>query len=159
MQRLKIRWWLAAGFVGALEFLLFQVLTGPSTITEYMGQQIVAQGGYPGWMTIPIGWGVHLWVSYSYSLLFAVIMLIPFSRSRAVQLVVGLIIGALLGWITTLLTVPAITVTVSALSGQGFPAELPGFNTSFGLPFWNHMIFFGAVWVVYLLIPTLLKEA
>ncbi len=158
MKSLRIAWWLAAGIIGSLQFRLFQVLTGPSTITEYMGQEIVAEGKYPEWLTIPIGWGVHLGVSLSYSLLFAVIMLIPFSQSQAVNLVIGLVIAAVVGWVTTLLTVPAITVTVSVLSGQGFPAELPGFNTSFGLPFWNHMLFFGVVWLVYLLVPSLCKK-
>lgn len=158
MRGLKIEWWLAAGIVGSLQFWWFQVLTGPSTITEYMGQEIVAQGNYPEWLTIPVGWGVHLGVSFSYALLFAVIMLIPFSRSQAVQLAVGSVIAAILGWVTTLLTVPAITVTVSLLSLQGFPSELPGFNASFGPPFWNHMLFFGVVWLFYQFVPYFLKK-
>ena len=67
----------------------------------------------------------------------------------------GLVIAALLGWVTTLLTAPAITVTISILSGQGFPFSIPELNTSFGLPFWNHLLFFGVVWLMYTLIPYL----
>ena len=86
-------------------------------------------------------------------------MLIPFSRSQEVRIVIGFVIAAALGWIATLLTVPAITITVSVLGLQGLPAELPGFNVSFGLPFWNHMLFFAVVWLVYLPIPYFFKEA
>ena len=159
MGRLRIGSWLAAGITGAIVFWLFQLLTSPSTIPQFMGQQIVTQGGYAKWLTIPIGWGVHLGVSLSYSLLFAVILLIPFSQSECVRLGVGLAIAAALGWMATLLTVPAITVTISVLSGKGFPASLPGLSTSFGLPFWNHMLFFAVVWLIYLLIPYARKKS
>jgi hypothetical protein len=158
MHRLKVMWWLAAGITGAIVFGLFQVLTGPATIPQFMGQQIVEQGGYPQALTIPVGWAVHIGVSLSYSLLFAVIMIFLSSQSPASRLVLGLVLAALLGWITTLLTVPAITVTITVLSGHGFPAQLPGLNTTFGLPLWNHLLFFGIVWAIYLLVPSLLKK-
>jgi hypothetical protein len=67
MRRFSIALWLAAGIGGAIVFWLFQVLTGPSTIPQFMGQQIVEQGGYSKALTIPIGWGVHLGVSLSYN--------------------------------------------------------------------------------------------
>lgn len=159
MQRLKAMWWLIAGVTGGIVFWLFQVLTGRATVPQFMGQQIVAQGGYPQALTIPIGWGVHMGVSLAYSLLFAVIMLVPLSPSPRTRIAIGLAIAAVLGWITTLLTVPAITVTVSVLSGNGFPGQLPGLNTTWGLPFWNHMLFFGVVWAVYVVIPQLIKGA
>lgn len=159
MRRFKAGWWLLAGLAGGLAFWLFQVLTGPATITQFMGGQIVTQGGYPPALTVPLGWAVHLGVSFGYALLFAVIMLIPFSASPRTRLAIGLMIGAVLGWIGTLLTVPAITVTISVLSGQGFPPQLPGLNTTFGLPFWNHLLFFGVVWAVYLLLPHVLRKA
>lgn len=124
-----------------------------------MGRQIVAQGGYAAWLTVPIGWGIHLSVSLTYSLLFVLILLIPFAQSERVRLIVGIAIGAALGWVTTLLTVPAITVTISVLSGKGFPASLPGLNTTFGLPFWNHMLFFAVVWAVYLLMLYIGKKS
>jgi hypothetical protein len=153
MERLSVSRWLAAGAVGGIVFWSFQVLTGPRTIPQFMGQQIVSLGGYPESLTVPIGWGVHLGVSLSYALLYSIVMLIPFSHSRAGRIVAGLVIGAVLGWITTLLTSPAIAVTISVLSGKGFPASLPGLNTAYGLPFWNHMLFFAVVWFLYTAIP------
>ncbi len=159
MQRFRIRLWLAAGIAGAIGFWLFQVLTGPSTIPQFMGQQIVAQGGYSKALTIPIGWGVHLGVSLSYSLLFAIVVLIPLSRAEGVRIFVGLVIAAVLGWMATLLTAPAITATISVLSGKGFPAGLPPLNTAYGLPFWNHELFFGVVWFIYLFIPYLSRKS
>jgi len=158
MQRLKVMWWLVAGIMGSVEFWLFQVRTGSSTIPQFIGEQIVAQGGYPKVLSLPIGWGVHLGVSLGYSLLFAIIMLIPFSRSTFARLGIGAVIALVLGWFATLLTAPAITVTISLLSGQGFPVTLPGLNTTLGLPFWNHLLFFGVVWGVYLLIPSLFRS-
>ncbi len=153
MQRLNVKGWLGAGLTGGIVFWLFQVLTGAGTIPQFMGQQIVAQGGYPPALTIPIGWGVHLGVSLAYSLLFAALASLPWSRSPVPRLAIRAAIAAVLGWVTTLLTVPAITVTISVFSGKGFPAELPGLNTTLGLPFWNHLLFFAVVWTVYLLIP------
>ncbi len=94
-------------------------------------------------------------VSLAYSLLFALIMVPLLVLAERIQLVLGLVIGAALGWSATLITVPAITVTISVLSGKGFPANLPGLNTAYGLPFWNHMLFFGVVWLIYLFIPYL----
>ncbi len=147
-----------AGIAGAIVFWLLQSAVGPLTITAFMGQQIVTQGGYAQSWSIPIGWGIHLVVSLAYSFLFAVIMLPLFVLAERFQLVLGLVMGAALGWGTTLITVPAVTATISVLSGKGFPANLPGLNTSYGLPFWNHMLFFGVVWLIYLFIPYLSKK-
>ena len=144
--------------MGSVEFWLFQDLTGSSTIPQVMGERIVAQGGYPNVLMLPIGWGIHLGVSLGYSLLFAIIMLIPFSRSPYARLVSGAVIALVLGCLATLLAVPAITVTISVLSGQGVPATLPGLNITFGLPLWNHLLFFGVVWCVYLFIPYLFRS-
>ncbi|MCH6545823.1 MAG: hypothetical protein IH796_07455 [Deltaproteobacteria bacterium] len=153
MKGFRIGLWLLAGLAGAIVFWLFQFVTGPSTITAFMGQQIVTQGGYTASWTVPIGWGIHLGVSLAYSFLFALIMLPLFVLAERIQLVLGLVIGAALGWVATLITVPAITVTISVLGGKGFPANLPGLNTAYGLPFWNHMLFFVVVWLIYLFIP------
>ncbi|NIO10621.1 MAG: hypothetical protein GTO40_22500 [Deltaproteobacteria bacterium] len=158
MKGISVGLWLVAGVSGAVVFWLFQSATGPSTITAFMGQQIVAQGGYPQSWTVPIGWGVHLAVSLAYSLLFAMIMLPMVVLAERFRLISGLIIAAALGWGTTLITVPAITVTISLLSGKGLPAQVPGLNTAYGLPFWNHMLFFGIVWLIYQLIPYLSKK-
>lgn len=155
MKRFRVGHWLAAGIIGAFAFWLFQVVTGPGTITRFMGQQIVAQGGYANYLAVVIGWGVHLGVSLGYSLLFAIIMAVVYLHSVGARMVLGLAVAAALGWITTLLTAPAIAATISLLSGKGFPAQLPPLNTSYGLPFWNHLLFFGVVWSTYLLVPAL----
>jgi hypothetical protein len=159
MQQFETKRWILAGLTGATTFWLFQVLTGPSTIPQFIGQEIVSRGGYPEALSVPIGWGVHLGVSLSYSHLFALIMLIPFSSSSGIRVLIGMIAAILMGWITTLLTVPAITVTISMLSMQGFPASIPELNTTLGLPFWNHVLFFEIVWLIYTLIPTLRETA
>lgn len=155
MKRFSVGRWLAAGIIGSVSFWLFQVFTGPGTITRFMGAQIVAQGGYPENLTAPIGWGVHLGVSLGYSFLFAVIIAFFQALSVGGRLILGLVVAAAMGWITTLLTAPAIAAAISLLSGKGFPASLPPLNTAYGPPFWNHMLFFAVVWLVYLLLPAL----
>ncbi len=148
MKKFGVVRWLTAGVAGSLFFWLFQVLTGGGTITQFMGEQIATQGGYPMGLAPLIGWGVHVGVSLSYALLFAVIMSVIPTKSSGATLGTGLVLAAVLGWVTTLLTSPAITVTISVLSRHGFPAELPGLNTDVDLPLYNHLLFFGVVWVV-----------
>jgi hypothetical protein len=148
MKKFGVVNWLTAGVAGSLSFWLFQVITGGGTITQFMGEQIATQGGYPMGLAPLIGWGVHLGVSLSYALVFAVIMSVIPAKSSGATLGTGLVLAAVLGWITTLLTAPAIAVTISVLSRQGFPAELPGLNTDVDLPLYNHLLFFGVVWVV-----------
>lgn len=148
MKKFGILNWLTAGVAGSLFFWLFQVITGGGTITQFMGGQIATQGGYPMSLAPLIGWGVHLGVSLSYALLFAVIMSVIPTKSSGATLGVGLVLAAILGWVTTLLTAPAIAVTISVLSRHGFPAELPRLNTDVDLPLYNHLLFFGVVWVV-----------
>ena len=158
MKGISIGLWLVAGISGAVVFWLFQSATGPSTITAHMGQRIVAEGGFPQSWILPIGWGVHVAVSLAYALLFALLILPMVVLAERFRLLFGLILAAALGWGTTLITVPAIAATISVLSGKGFPVNLPGLNTAYGLPFWNHMLFFGIVWLVYLFIPYLSKK-
>lgn len=148
MKKFSVVNWLTAGVAGSLFFWLFQVITGGGTITQFMGEQIATQGGYPMSLAPLIGWGVHLGVSLSYALLFVVIMSVIPTKSSGATLGTGFVLAAVLGWITTLLTAPAIAVTISVLSRQGFPAELPGLNTDVDLPLYNHLLFFGVVWVV-----------
>ena len=145
MKRFSILRWLCAGVAGSLAFWYFQVLTGGATITQFMGEQIVTEGGYLKQLAPFIGWSVHLAVSCSYALLFAVLIaMLPIESSGAI-VAAGVVLAALLGWVTTLLTGPAIAVTISVLSGHWFPAELPGLNTEVGLPLYNHLLFFGVV--------------
>ena len=143
MKGFSVLRWLCAGVAGSLAFWYFQVLTGGVTIPEFMGEQIVTEGGYLKELAPFIGWAVHLAVSLSYALLFAVLIAVLPMESSGAIVAAGLILAALLGWITTLLTAPAIAVTISALSGHGFPAELPGLNMEVDLPLYNHLLFLG----------------
>lgn len=145
--------------VGSLSFWLFQILTGPSTIPQFMGEQIASEGGYPMRLAPFIGWGVHLGVSLSYSLLFAVLITLIPTKSSGATLGAGLVLAAVLGWITTLLTAPAIAVTISILSQHGLPGMLPPLNTDIDLPLYNHLLFFGVVWVITTLWPALTRKA
>jgi hypothetical protein len=143
---------LFAGVAGSFAFWYFQLITTGVTIPEFMGEQIVTQGGYFKELAPFIGWTVHVAVSLVYALVFAVIIVaLPLSTGATVA--AGLVLAALLGWVTTLLTAPAIAVTISVLSGHGFPAALPGLNTEVGLPLYNHLVFFGVVWFVTTLVP------
>jgi len=47
MERFGAVRWLSAGVAGSLSFWLFQVFTDGATITQFMGEQIATQGGYP----------------------------------------------------------------------------------------------------------------
>lgn len=144
---------------GSVSFWLFQVLTGGGTITQFMGEQIATQGGYPMGLAPLIGWGVHLGVSFSYALLFVVIMSVIPTKSSGATLGVGLVLVAVLGWVTTLLTAPAIAITISLLSGHGFPAAVPPLNTDIDLPLYNHLLFFAVVWVFTAFVPALSRKA
>lgn len=157
MKRFSVLRWLSAGVAGSITFWLFQVFTTGFTIPQFMGQQIVSQGGYPARLAPLIGWGVHLGVSLSYALLFAVFIAVLPLKGSGARLAIGLVLAAVLGWVTTLLTSPAITVTISVLSGQGFPAKLPALNTDVDLPLYNHLLFFGVVWGFTTLVPELTR--
>ncbi len=159
MKRFSVERWLIAGVAGSLSFWLFQIFTGDSTITQFLGERIAAEGGYPKGLAPLIGWGVHLGVSLSYALLFSAIMAALPTQCSGTRIGIGLVIALVLGWIATLLTAPAITVTISVLSRQGFPAELPGLNTSVDLPLYNHLLFFGVVWLITTLVPALTKRS
>lgn len=143
-------WVLAAGITGALAFALGQKIAGMSpTIPEFMGAQIVARGGYAKGLAGPIGWGVHFGVALAYASLYALIAnerLLP--KGRGGRWGVGLAVAAVLGWVSTLLTAPAIGVTISLLSGNGFPAKLGALNRTFGFVFWDHVAFFAIVFLI-----------
>ena len=143
-------WPALAALFGAATFITVQHVTGSAQdITQFIGAQIVRRGGYAASLSGVIGWGVHLSVSLSYAVLFAAIVLAPFFPSAGrVRWVAGLVTALLLGWVTTLLTAPAIALTISFLSGEGFPNSLPALNTALGVPFWNHVAFFGVSWLV-----------
>ncbi len=158
MERFSVLGWLIAGVAGSLAFWLFQVLTTGFTIPQYIGQQVATQGGYAiAWAPL-IGWTVHLGVSLAYSFLFAALMAVLPTTSAGPRLGIGAILAVVLGWVTTLATAPAIAATVSILSRQGFPAELPGLNTDIDLPLYNHLLFFGVVWGATTVVPVLRRR-
>jgi hypothetical protein len=155
----KAALWLISGVAGAVLFSLVQVLTGGPTIAQFMGQQIVEAGGYPASFAHAIGWSVHLGVSLSYALLFGVIVLLLGASRFPAQIAITAVMAVALGWITAIVAPPAISVTISVLSGQGWPSELFPVNTELGLPFWNHVGFFLLSWLVQGLGPRVVRPA
>lgn len=145
--------WLVSGIAGAVLFWLVQVATGGPTIPAFMGEQIAQAGGYAPALAPVIGWGVHLAVSLSYALLFGVSVALLAATRLPGQIAISLAVALALGWITTMVAPPAISVTISVLAGQGWPSELFPLNTDLGLPFWNHVAFFLLNWVVQALGP------
>ena len=150
--------WVVAGVVGSLTFWLVQVLSGGSTITAFMGDQIVSAGSYPRSLTALTGWAVHLGVSVAYAFLFAVVAATVWRASLPVAASVTLLGALVLGWITAVIAPPAISVTIGVLSGRGWPSELFPLNFELGLPLWNHVIFFVLNWVVQVLGPRLFRR-
>ncbi len=142
-----VRATLVATILGALVFVGVQipVYGYGSAIVSHLGNRIVADGNYPSALAQPIGWGVHLGVSLSYALLFGVLF-VAFKK----KVLAGLVLAILLGVVTSLITAPAITATISLLSGNGFPNELPQLNTDTGLTLWNHLGFFGIACLAFL---------
>ncbi len=154
----RIPWIAAAAAVGALVFVGVQVAAGsPQHLAEFMGRQIVRRGGYPESLQGIIGWGVHFGVAVSYATLFAALISIPFLPSaRVPRWATGMALAATLGVISTLITAPAIGVTISVLAGQGFPDSVAGLNTGWGLPFLNHFGFFTIAFAFIVIVPDLL---
>ncbi len=140
--------WLVGGIAGSLLFWLVQALTGGPTITEFMGQQIAAAGGYPPAWTTLIGWAVHLGVSLAYAALVGIVAALLCRMRRMLALGIGLTTAVILGWTTALIAPPAISITVSLLGRQGWPAEFFPLNTELGLPLWNHLAFFTLNWLI-----------
>ncbi|MFQ5529132.1 MAG: hypothetical protein ACE5FP_02170 [Gemmatimonadota bacterium] len=140
---------LLTGVTGGIAFDVAQRLEGLSpTIPTYMGQAIVRRGGYPEGLEAIIGWGVHFGVSFSYAAIFAVAAWTLFgSMERKKRWISAGVLAMALAVATTMITAPAIETTVSVLAGDGLPARLPGLNTNWGWPGWNHLLFFGIAWL------------
>lgn len=140
---------LFSGVAGAIAFDVAQRLEGFSpTIPAFMGEAIVRRGGYPDGLQTIIGWGVHLGVSVSYAAVFAIAAWALFGTlEKKKRWAFAGLLAAVLGVVTTLITAPAIATTISLLSGNGLPDRLPGLNTSWGWPGWNHLLFFGIAWL------------
>ena len=143
-----VGFWLAGGIAGAGLFWLVQVVSGGPTITDFMGAQIVSGGGYPERLAPLIGWAVHLGVSVSYAFLFGALVLALDRLASPTRAALTFVAALALGAITAITAPPAISVTISLLSGQGWPRELFPLNTELGLPFLNHITFFVLNWVI-----------
>jgi len=137
------------GVAGGIAFDVAQRLEGFSpTIPTFMGRAIVRQGGYPEGFETVIGWGVHLGVSFAYAAIFAIAAWALFGGlERKQRWIAAGVLAAVLAVATTMITGPAIATTISVLSGNGLPDRLPGLNTSWGWPGWNHLLFFGIAWL------------
>lgn len=153
-------WIVLAGLVGGIAFTTAQVLEGfPQHIAGFMGSQIIQRGGYSTSLQGLIGWGVHFGVSLSYAALYGIVANLPsMPRARPVRWGVGLALVLLLGWLTTLITAPAIGVTIGVLSGQGLPETLAPLNVTFGWSFWNHVLFFLICFALTVVVPDLRRS-
>ena len=149
----EVRLWLVAGISGSILFWLVQVVAGSGTITEFLGEQIVASGGYPAWLGPLIGWAVHLGVSLTYAGVLGVLVATVRRAKAALAATLAFVAALLLGWVTAVVAPPAISVTIALLGGQGFPTTLFPFNTEPGLPLWNHLLFFIVSWAIQALGP------
>lgn len=120
-------WILAGALAGGVSFIVAQLAAGfPVTIAQFMGRQIVASGGYDESLAGLIGHVVHFGVALSYSVLFAiVVLLVPIPAERRIRWSVTAGIAIAFAWMSTLLTGPAIPITIGLLSGTGLPND-PG---------------------------------
>jgi len=153
---LSISLWTVAGLTGGVLFWLVQTLTGGPTITAFMGEQLVAAGGYPPRLTTLLGWAVHMGVSLAYALLFAVLLSLLSSLAFSVRVAVSFALAVGLGGVTAVIAPPAISVAIGLLGRHGWPDELYPLNTELGLPFWNHLLFFLVNWAIQAAGPRLL---
>jgi hypothetical protein len=149
-------WVLASALVGALVFIVAQHVVGsPLDIAQFMGREIVRRGGYAPGLSLLFGWGVHSSVAVTYAALYAVVALAFLPREGTARWALGLGLAVVMGWLSTLVTAPAVAITISLLSGQGFPGSLPSLNTSVGFVFWNHVGFFLVSFTVTVLVRDL----
>lgn len=154
----RLRLALVGALLGALLFWLVQVLAGGGTITAFMGREIVTAGRYPTGLATPIGWAVHLGVSLCYALLMAAVMGIPRQLTPMASVATTLGAALALGWMTTLVAPPAISIAVAVLGERRWPAALFPLNTDLGLPWANHVLFFVVNWLIQAIGPRLLAR-
>ncbi|MEM9351942.1 MAG: hypothetical protein AAGA92_02925 [Planctomycetota bacterium] len=140
----RLPWVPVATLVGGLGFIWVQLAFADwGNIADYIGGAIVEQGGYPERFASPIGWTLHLGISFSYVMLALTLTALPFlPAGRNARLAVYGVLSAVLGVATTAITGPAIATTISLLAGNVLPAELPGIAVANDLTLWNHVVFF-----------------
>ncbi len=137
-----------AGVAGSVLFWLVKVTMGGPTITAFMGEQVAVSGGYPVTLTPALGRLIHVTVGLSYASLFAVVVAPLRSLPRARRVGRSLVMGIVLGLLTTAIVPPAISVTIARLGTRRWPAKIFPLNWDIGLPFWNHQLFFLTNWIV-----------
>ncbi len=141
--RRRFPWVLAMTLLGGLGFVWTQALVAEFEIASVLGQRVVDAGGYKEVFAAPIGWTTHLAISFSYALLFAMIISLPFfPKEQPKRSVIGLLTAIVLGWITTVITGPAISTTVGLLAGQGVPQTLNPLYFGIDLTLYVHVGFF-----------------
>ncbi len=155
-------YFVSAAIIGALVFAWVPVLTGRNDIAAILGDKIVTAGRYPQNYASVIGWTLHIVISLAYVKLYALLVSLPgFPQASPAGIgpraLASLVTAAAIGWLATWLANPAISATVSLLSGQGWPAELAPVYGKLGLPLWNHLGFFAIAWLVVVMLPALLE--
>lgn len=158
-QALEVCFWLVAGIVGSVVFWLMQILAGSGTITEFIGEQIVAAGAYPTRLAPVIGWAVHLGVSLSYAFLAGVVTLLARRAGLWIGTGIALVAAVVFGGVTAVIAPPAISLTIALLGRRGWPTELYPLNTEIGLPFWNHILFFLVASLIQMVGPAVTRRA
>lgn len=82
-------------------------------------------------------------VASSYATLYGLVVLAPFfPETRRTRWVTAVGLVVVFGYVSTLITAPAIAITLGILSGEGLPSSLPSLNTTLGFVFWIHVLFF-----------------
>ncbi len=147
-RALAVAAWLVSGVTGAIVFWLVQLAAGEGTIPQFIGEPIASAGGYAPVLAPAIDWAVHLGVGLAYAGFFALIASLFARASFLARVTATLVLVIGLGWVTAVIAPPAISVTVSVLSGRAWPLELLPLNTEIGLPPWNHLLIFSLCWLV-----------
>ncbi len=155
----RLPWLPVATLVGGLGFIWMQLAFADwGNIADYIGGAIVEQGGYPERFAGPLGWTLHLGISFSYAALALGVTALPFlPKCRLSRFGAYALLTAVLGAATTAVTGPAIATTISLLAGNGLPSELPGLAVANDLTLWNHVLFFAAAFGVVGAAPDFLR--
>lgn len=133
---------------GAVFYLLQRTLGTGATSLQQLGRAVVRQGGYPVDLAPLVGAGVHLSVAFAYTALYATAAWTMFAGlGRRVRWLASGLLAGILAVAATLVAPLASRTVVSLLAGNGLPTTLPALQMAVGQPLWNHVIFFGIVWL------------
>lgn len=155
----KIPYVLLSTIIGAMLFIWIQVLNDNKDIATFIGSAIAQQGGYKETFANPIGYSLHLAISFSYAMGMAILLSLPFVPQKSpARLVIGFVGALLIGWIATMVADPAISITISYLAGNGWPEKVFPLHTKLDLALVNHIVFFVVAWLLIDLIPNLVGK-